>query len=345
MKIGLIGCGGMGTTHNIAIKTLSENDDIEIVALADIREEFLKKAATLWPQAKTFKTGIELIENSNIDIVHICVPTYLHAEHAILAMEKGINVFIEKPVCLKEEDCEKLIQTQQKTGTTVMVGHVIRFFDEYNYLKEVYDKKTYGNLKSITMKRLSGDVTWGFEDWFHDSQKSGSVVLDLHIHDVDFLRYMIGEPQKVMVNSTSLPSGMVNHIISQYQFGNINASVEGLWDISPALPFEASFNAHFDKATVAFNSKMENPIVVYLDDGKTFTPTFDKEFEKDDNSAGINISNIGPYYTEIKYFISCIKNGQQPDIAPLLEGIKSVRLASFEHKLAKNATKDWVDYK
>lgn len=52
-----------------------------------------------------------------------------------------------------------------------MVGQVVRAFDEYRYLKEVYDNKTLGKLKSIVMQRVSGNVRWGFEGWFHDEKR------------------------------------------------------------------------------------------------------------------------------------------------------------------------------
>ena len=90
--------------------------------------------------------------------VHICLPSYLHAEHAVLAMEKGMHVFCEKPVCLTAEEGRRLLEVQKKTGVSVMVGQVVRSFDEYRYLKDVYDNKTYGKLKSIVMQRISGDT-------------------------------------------------------------------------------------------------------------------------------------------------------------------------------------------
>ena len=101
-----------------------------------------------------------------------------------------------------------------------MVGQVVRSFEEYKYLKEAYDTEKFGKLKSITMERISGDVKWGFEDWFHNEEKSGSVVLDLHVHDLDFLRYMLGEPDSFQVKASRFESGMINHIITEYEFGD-----------------------------------------------------------------------------------------------------------------------------
>ena len=100
MKVGVIGCGGMGTTHYLSLKVLSSQMDVEVVALADCREEFLQKAAAEFPEARTYTYGMELIERENLDAVHICLPSYLHTEHAVAAMKKGMNVLVEKPVML-----------------------------------------------------------------------------------------------------------------------------------------------------------------------------------------------------------------------------------------------------
>jgi predicted dehydrogenase len=250
-------------------------------------------------------------------------------------MNQGIHVFLEKPACITETACEKLLEAKEKSSVQVMVGQVLRSFEEYRFLKKAYDEQTFGKLKSIVMQRLSGTANWGFENWFHDESRSGSAVLDLHIHDLDFLRYLLGEPDGLQVKATAFPSGVVNHIVTQYQFKEVFASAEGIWDISPAIPFEAGFRAHFEQGTVVFRSNQEHTLQVYLPDGTSYVPTIHKEFEKIDHSAGINISELGPYYTEIKYFIDCLQSGEVPVIATLEDGIQSVRLALEELRLAK----------
>lgn len=67
MRIGVIGCGGMGTTHYLSLKVLSEKeDDVEVVALSDCRKEFLDKAASYFPEAATYEYGMELIEKEQL---------------------------------------------------------------------------------------------------------------------------------------------------------------------------------------------------------------------------------------------------------------------------------------
>lgn len=335
MKVGVVGCGGMGTTHYLSWKALSAQMDVEVVALADCREEFLEKAAAYFPEAKKYNLGMDLIEQEELDIVDICLPSYLHVSHAVAAMEKGMHVFVEKPICLTEEDGQKILETEKRTGVKAMVGQVIRSFDEYNYLKDIYDNKTYGKLKSIVMQRLSGDVTWGFDDWFHDEKRSGSVVLDLHVHDLDYLRYLLGEPDSFDVRATAYDSGMINQIITTYEFGDVFATAEGLWDVSASLPFEASFRACFEEATVMFNSAKKPSVTVCKKDGSIEHPEIKPEYAAESDAAGINISNLGPYYSEIKYFVECVRDGKEIALAPLKEGVKSVQLALKEWEAAK----------
>lgn len=335
MRVGIIGCGGMGTTHYLSLKALSEQMDLEVTALADVRKEFLEKAAAHFPDAHTYDTGMELLEKEQLDVVHICLPSYLHTEHAVVAMEKGMHVFIEKPVCLTREDADLLLQKEKETGVKVMVGQVVRCFAEYEFLKKAYEAGTYGKLESIVMKRISGDVQWGHEDWFHDENRSGSVVLDLHVHDLDFLRYMLGEPDSFDVKATAFDSGMVNQIVTTYEFGNVFACVEGSWNVCPKLPFRAAFRANFEDAVVWYDGSSNPSLTVYKKDGMIEVPELHKEYDISDSSAGINISNLGPYYSEIKYFAECILNNREIDIAPLAEGVNSVELAIREWDAAK----------
>lgn len=334
MKVGIVGCGGMGTSHYLSLKALSSEMDIEIVALADCRKEFLDKAAAHFPNARTYRYGMDLIEMEDLDSVHICLPSDLHVDHAVAAMERGIHVFIEKPVCLTLEEADRLLEAEKRTRVKVMAGQVVRFYDEYQYLKSAYESKRYGELKSIVMQRLSGKVKSGIDDWFNDEKRSGSVVLDLHIHDLDFLRYMLGEPDGFEVRATSFESGMINQIVTIYEFGNLFATAEGIWDVSSALDFDVSFRACFEKATIVYHKGESPALVVYKEDGMAEVPEYGKK------PYMSSISDLGAPYIEDKYFFQYLLGEKNGDIAPLSEGVKSVRLALREWEAAKAYVKE-----
>ena len=154
IRVGLIGCGFMGGMHAACYAALAELG-VKVTAIADDRPEFLAQMKEQ-TDAQTYESGMALIEQADVDVVDICLPTYLHTAHACAAMEKGRDVFCEKPVCLTEEDMQALLETKKRTGRKVMVGQVIRLWDEYAWLKKTVDAGTYGRVLSgvFTMEIL-----------------------------------------------------------------------------------------------------------------------------------------------------------------------------------------------
>lgn len=337
MNIGFIGCGGMGFTHIQCLKKLSETLPVSVTAISDRRSKYLDRALEVWPDAKGYEEGINLIRNESVDLVFICTPSYLHTELVLAAMKKEMDVFVEKPVCLKQEECDALLAQYEKTPVNIIVGQVVRSMKEYLFLKELCESKEYGALKAVMMQRVSGNPIWGGEDWFHDPEKSGSVVLDLHIHDVDFLRCMLGEPDSLEVSTARFDSGMINHIVANFRFGQVMASAEGVWHIAPNIPFEASYRADFEKATVRYAGLAAEPLVIYTADGQKIVPKLADDEEDGYIDNGMNIKNFGAYFIEDQYFLTCLLNQKKNERATLQEGIRSVQLGLKELKLAGEA--------
>ena len=146
---------------------------------------------------------------------------------------------------------------------------------------------------------------------------------------------MLGEPDSFEVKATAFDSGMVNQVLVSYQFGDVFATAEGIWDVCTQLPFDPSFRACFEEATVIFQGRSNPSLTVWHKGGEVNHPQLAPEFTMHDTSAGINISDLGPYYTEIKYFYDCLKQEKEIERAPLSEGIKSVLLGLEELKAAK----------
>ncbi|MBR2878062.1 MAG: Gfo/Idh/MocA family oxidoreductase [Clostridia bacterium] len=161
IKVGLIGCGYMGTMHANCYKNI---DGVEIVALADIRRETAEKLAE-GTDAVIYGDGHELIDNADVDIIDICLPTYIHAEYAMAAMEKVKYLFVEKPVALTEEQGAQMLAKAEETGTYVQIGQVIRFWDEYVKLAEIVASGKMGKFVNANFRRISPTPTWGWNDW------------------------------------------------------------------------------------------------------------------------------------------------------------------------------------
>ena len=322
IKVGLIGCGFMGGMHSACYAALA-NLGVKVTAVADVRRDYAENLAN---GAEIYATGMELIEKADVDVVDVCLPTHLHAAHAVAAMKAGKNVFVEKPIAFKDEDMELILATEKETGAKVQVGQVIRSWDEYVWLKGVADAKKYGEIKTASFRRLSSFPTWAWEGWLHDGKRSGSMALDLHIHDVDFMRYLMGEPESLISKESRNADGLIEHIYTNFTYPNAVVSVEGCWSYPADFPFTAEFIVEFEKATVVNNA---NGLNVYPVEGGCEKIELAPSFEGD-NEIGGNISSLGGYYNELKYFVDKITAGEELTIAPLCEGVKSVELVLSE---------------
>lgn len=332
LKVGLIGCGGMGKTHAGCYDELKEY--VEFAAVADLDYEKAKDVADRLG-GEIYTSGEELLANADVDIIDICLPTCLHTKFAVAAMEKGCHVFLEKPVCLNMEEAELLLKTQEKTGKKVQIGQVIRFWDEYVWLKNAVDNGTYGKVISGVFSRLSANPKWGWENWYNNPELSGSMALDLHIHDADYVRYLMGEPDKIDSRATRSADGVIQQIFTTYRYGDAVINAEGCWDYPDEFPFQMTFRVKMEKATAVYDGSV---LTVYPVEGGKFTPEIQVKFAQNED-IGINVSNQGGYYNELKYFIKCVEKNQPVKIAPLSEAIKSTALVFEEIKLAGGVKK------
>ncbi|MBQ2735301.1 MAG: Gfo/Idh/MocA family oxidoreductase, partial [Clostridia bacterium] len=236
LKVGLIGCGFMGAMHANCYKNI---EGVEIVALADLRRAKAEDLA-VGTNATIFGEGMDLIAQADVDIIDICLPTYLHAKYALAAMDKVKYVFVEKPVTLTVAEGEALLEKSRATGAQVQVGQVIRFWDEYVALKEMIENGKYGKVINANFRRLSPRPEWGWNNWLLDGSLSGGAGQDLHIHDVDYVLSLFGEPKKFysVKNICGETNSYVNTLM---QYDDCVIGVEGTWDLPAAHPFQATF--------------------------------------------------------------------------------------------------------
>ena len=293
LKIALVGVGGISGAH---IPAWEEMKDAELVALCDIRPERMEK----YENKRKYTDFDEMLENEEIDILDICLPTYLHADFAIKAMERGINVITEKPISLKEEDIDRVYKTAEKNNVKFMVAQVLRFWPEYELLKEIYDTNKYGKLLSGTMTRLGCYPKWSWDGWMMDEKRSGLVPFDLHIHDLDYMVYAFGMPKVAHQFRSKLPDQ--DFISITYDFGGFQINSEASW-YATSYPFTAEFRFQFENAVVANeNGKM----MIYLRDDERI----DLSQQAEGNTGSINLPKSDAYANEINYFADCVRNNK-----------------------------------
>ena len=315
LKVGLIGCGFMGSMHANCYKNI---DGVEIVALADIRKEKAEELA-IGTSAVLYGDGKDLIENANVDIIDICLPTYLHAEYAMLAMDKVNYVFVEKPVALTLEEGKAMMEKSQKTGCQVQVGQVIRFWDEYVELRKIVESGVYGKVINANFRRISPRPEWGWNNWLLDADLSGGAGQDLHIHDVDYVLSVFGEPKKFysVKNSQGEKNSYVNTLM---QYEDFVVGVEGTWDLPGSYPFAATFRVVFENAVV---ENAGGKFMLYTKDGASEIK-IEKKALVGESYKGGNVSDLGGYYNELVYFCDRAKQGAPVEKATLSNGVSSL---------------------
>ncbi len=323
LRVGLIGCGFMGTMHANCYKNI---EGVEIVALADLRREKAEELAA-GTNATIYSEGKDLIANAELDVIDICLPTYLHAEYALLAMEKVKYVFVEKPVTLTVKESKALLKKQAETGAEVQVGQVIRFWDEYVELKKILDTGKYGKVVNANFRRLSPRPTWGWNSWLLDTALSGGAGQDLHIHDVDFALSIFGKPSKFYTVRAN--GGETNSYVNTLlQYPDKAVSVEGTWDLPGSHPFEATFRVVCEKAVI---ENAGGKFMLYTEDGAEEIVIEKKELAGEAFKGG-NISDLGGYYNELVYFTDKAKAGEKIERATLTDASASLAFVLKELK-------------
>lgn len=302
LKVGILGCGGISGVH---VPGWKNYDGAEIVAYCDIRPEQMEKYGYKTDSEALYYTDYkEMVENEKLDVIDICLPTFLHVEHAVDAMKRGINVICEKPLTLNKSDIDLCYNTAKENNVKFMVAQCVRFWNEYVYLKEIYDTKKYGNLLSASMVRISGFPHTAWNDWMADTSKSGGVAYDMHIHDVDYMVYLLGAPKDMLCKRIKTEEN--DQTAAIFDYGNFYVNVICGWCNAP-YRFRSEFRFVFDNAVVAYEN---DELTIYTNEGEL------RPFSVQTRDEGTvhSLPKTDAYGDEIRYFADCIRNKKPVEI-------------------------------
>jgi predicted dehydrogenase len=271
--IGLAGLGFMGLTHLRASRGL-RGGSLVAIATSDPRKargDFSSVRGNFGAAGgKESLDGVRchptlesLLADEHVDLVDICLPSYLHAPAAIQCLRAGKHVLVEKPIALSAADARSMLWESEKSGRLLLVAQVLRFMPEFALVRQALRDKRWGRLDVLHLRRLIAMPEWGNSSWFGDPTRSGGMVVDLHIHDTDFIVQLFGSPATVSAHAV-FEKGQVNFLRTQYHYsrcisqkapsGTPLLSAEAGWINAPALAFEHGYDAFFERATLHFNS-------------------------------------------------------------------------------------------
>ena len=261
-RVGIIGIGFIGWIHWLAYHRLG---GAKVVAIS---ESIPERLAGDWrnikgnfgpPGEQVDLSGInayanldDMLRDPEVELVDITLPTFLHADIAVRALEAGKHVFCEKPMALRLADCERMVAAAKKADRLLMIGHVLPFFPEYDWAWRVIRSGNYGKVRGGAFRRIISDPTWINNFW--SPERIGGPMLDLHIHDAHFIRLVFGMPQEVTTSGRSR-DGLPEFWHSQFRFADRDLVVEatsGTID-QQGRAFTHAFEIHLERATLAFD--------------------------------------------------------------------------------------------
>lgn len=309
MNIAVIGCGTMGKMY---MERLSKMAGVTLSAISNRSEDILLECAAQFGAA-AYTSYEELLASSDVDIVCVTLPTHLHKEVVILAAAHGKHVICEKPLALSPEDAMEMQEACERGGVKLYAAHVLRFFPEYAQLRQQVAADAVGKIGVAHAKRASKSPP--ANSWYVDKVRSGGIILDLMIHDLDFLRWTLGEVKSVFASNRTNDGVDYASATLRFVSGAI-ANVEAYWGYPGSFLTQTELAG--TKGVLRFDSTQTRSMVVQRSDPEPF------------HLRGVGFPNrsslVDPFTTQLQHFISCLRSGSEP-IVTAADGVMAVRLA------------------
>lgn len=182
---------GAGRRAALGIRAHRPENQTYLVAAVDNDEEALKAYASRFEGELDLSTDYAAtLARTDIDAVLIFSPDYLHEDHTVQALEAGKTVFVEKPLAISIEGCDRILRTAEKHGNKLYVGHNMRFFPVMQKLKDIASSGEIGEVQSIWVRHFisyGGDAY--YKDWHSERQYAHSLLLQKGAHDIDMIHW------------------------------------------------------------------------------------------------------------------------------------------------------------
>lgn len=334
IRVALLGAGFMGAMHSECYANI---ENAEVVAIADARKDNAKEQAKKHG-AKVYSSANSIFRRDDIDLVDICLPTYMHAKYTIKAAKAGLNILCEKPMSHKLREADRMVEEVEKAGVKFMCAHVIRFWPEYQMLKSYVDEQRLGKLLTLSLSRVSPKPTWTWDNWIVKGDLSGGALADLHVHDADFVRYLCGEPDSVDTAGVLDPVSGWDYVSTNYNYADKSVKAEGGWNLPSGYGFFMAYRAIFERGSLEFDTRLNPSVTQCNADGSVSHPEAPK-VDVGAAAAGGNISDLGGYFLELKYVIDSLDNNRDLDILPPGDSRNTVDLIVKEMRSAKKKLK------
>jgi predicted dehydrogenase len=355
LRIAIVGTGHRGWAHLAILQSLKKQ--FQVVAIADVTPENLDRGASLAPGAKTYTDYKKMLERTDIDAVVVIVPSFLHAEVTIAALNRGLPVLCEKPMATSVDDANRMIEASKKNNKLLYIGFQKRLVPTTAKMHELAAAGEIGNIEFVSGNLFRGDwnpASWKYTDpktgvatnWRYLTFTEGSALLEDGIHEIDSLNWMIN----AKVARVTAAGG-----------NNVYKNRETVDHAAVVVEYESGVKLAFDFCLFAPNSLpnarrlvlIGSEAVMQPEDGKVAirsrTGNKVKYVEVSDNTPkDVTANAVGSAqdpetYHQYLAFLRSVRTGQAPPVSPE-EGKNAIKLVLLAEKsIRTHRIMNWND--
>jgi len=325
LRFALIGAGYIADYHARALRALP---NVEIVAVVGLPIEAAREFADKYGIKETTTQVSELYGRDDIDAVIIGTPNKFHAPYSIDFLNQGKDVFIEKPMAMTAEEGQLIHTTAIANNRLVMVGHMWRFDEEVNFVKNIIELGKLGEI--VKTKGYGIHENWGPGGWFTQKELAGGGALaDMGVHAIDTVRYILGDPMPIKVYAK------VGTYYGTYDVDDSAITII-TWDNGTTSIIESGWwQPHMDGpeagtglfGTEGYASLFPTFLKLKIDDriGK-FSPKIPVKHEHCDQEI---------YNRQMRHFVECLRSRKSPSPG-LAEGQVILDIVDAAYKSSQN---------
>ncbi len=307
IRLGLVGCGGMGQVHIRALEQLS--DRVAVTAAVDLDEQRARAAAESLKGAKAYTNYKEAL--ADVDGVMLVLPHHLHHSIAKDCLLAGKHVLLEKPMSFTADECLDLIKTARKADRTLMIAYCMRYHPLIVRFKQLLDEKTYGEVFQVSI--WTEQYTYYTADSWRVGTLADAQLFSHGCHYIDLLLWFLGRPLWGAHFSTKLGTPWMQHegtsnVTMEFAGGKLGYHF-GTWG-ARGTKLGCSFQAHCTEGFIEAD----------ISGGKLIARIKGKQDVLMEAGKGKYIQN------EIAHFIDCVATGKRPltDGPGSLQGLRVI---------------------
>ncbi len=301
ITVAILGSGFMGAAHAANYKALGDRVRVKTIA-----SQTAERAARVAEVVGAEVTGDldAAIQDPAVDAIDICLPTLLHLEYAERALAAGKSVFLEKPIALTNEDADAIVAAASRSDGVFMVGMVLRFWPEYVELQRRVAAGQFGRPRAVSTFRLSPPADWN--DWMADRSQSGGTAVDLLIHDLDQMNWLLGRPRAVYASEPT-----PGHVHAVVEYDDASGVAEGSMSMPRSYPFSSSIRVLCENAVAEYGFSAA-PVEGEGNIGASSSARGLRVFPVEGEPETVPVESADPWGPEIEEFVSCVEQGRQP---------------------------------